>query len=265
MQLQDLYIYPIKSLGGVRSMDAQVKSRGFHLDRRWMLVDESGRFLSQRTFHHMALLQVSIAPQGLGITHKLLPGLSHFVPYEPKTEEYIPVTIWGDKVIGQVVHPASNEWFSRILKIPCRLVFMASSSNRPIQKEYAINQETVSFADSMPYLIIGQKSLDHLNEKLPNPVPMERFRPNLVFSGGGAFQEDNWKQVKIGECTFEITKPCARCIMTTVDQETAEKGTEPLKTLAQYRTMAKKVLFGQNMIALTKGKVKVGDPVQPLY
>src|SRR5690606_28095292 len=129
---------------------------------------------------------------------------------------------------------------------------------RPVDKKYAVNQETVSFADAMPYLIIGQRSLDDLNDKLQEPLPMNRFRPNLVFSGGEAFAEDSWERVRIGECTFKVTKPCARCVLTTVDQETGNTGKEPLKTLATYRSVDKKVLFGQNMIALTTGTVKIG-------
>src|SRR5690606_36055403 len=123
---------------------------------------------------------------------------------------------------------------------------------------------TVSFADAMPFLVIGQKSLDDVNHKLMVPVPMNRFRPNFVFSGGEAFQEDQWGRVKIGECIFKVTKPSARCVMTTVDQATGIKGKEPLKTLASYRTKDKKVLFGQNMIPLTMGTIKVGDQVQEI-
>src|SRR5690606_21578489 len=135
---------------------------------------------------------------------------------------------------------------------------------RHINEKYAVNQETVSFADAMPYLLIGQSSLDDLNEKLNDRVPMNRFRPNLVVSGGMAFEEDNWKMVKIGECTFKVTKPCARCVVTTINQETARAGKEPLKTLSTYRSVNNKVLFGQNMIAITLGKVQAGDKVIPI-
>ncbi|MEX2591603.1 MAG: MOSC N-terminal beta barrel domain-containing protein [Anditalea sp.] len=265
MQLQDIHIYPIKSLGGVRVSEAQVEIRGFQFDRRWMLVDENGRFLSQRTLHELALLQVIIESQGLKIMHKQQPELLHWIPFEPQTNNFIPVTVWDDTVIGQLVSPESNDWFSRALGIPCRLVRMPLSTKRHIEEKHAVNQETVSFADAMPFLIIGQKSLDDLNGKLIVPVPMNRFRPNLVFSGGEAFEEDKWEKVKIGECLFKITKPCGRCVVTTVDQETAITGKDPLKTLAQYRTVGKKVLFGQNMIALTTGTVKVGDVVQEVW
>lgn len=262
MQLQDIYIYPIKSLGGIRVSEAQVEVRGFQLDRRWMLADEKGHFLSQRNFQDMALLQVMIGSNGLKVIHKQQPELTHWFPFEPETKDFIPVTIWEDRVMGQIVNKVSNEWFSQVLDIPCQLVHMPLSTERHIDKKYAAKEETVSFADAMPYLVIGQQSLNDLNHRLPVPVPMNRFRPNLVFSGGEAFQEDHWNRVKIGECIFKVAKPSARCVMTTVDQSNAMKSKEPLKTLAKYRTSEKKILFGQNLIALTMGSVKVGDLVQ---
>jgi uncharacterized protein YcbX len=264
MKLQDIYIYPIKSLGGIRLQEATAEIRGFQWDRRWMLVDENGSFLSQRTIHRMSLLQVCLEPEGLRVVHKHQPELTHWIPLEPETNKFIPVSIWKDSVIGQQVNQESNVWFSQMLQFPCRLVHMPIATERNIDIKYSENQETVSFADAMPYLIIGQSSLDDLNERLSAPVPMDRFRPNLVFSGGEPYREDNWKKVKIGDCLFKITKPCSRCVMTTVDQKTAITGKEPLKTLAQYRTVDKKVIFGQNMISLTTGRLRVGDVVQPI-
>jgi uncharacterized protein len=126
-----------------------------------------------------------------------------------------------------------------------------------------VNNESVSFADGMPYLVIGQASLDELNTRLEIPVPMDRFRPNLVFTGGKAFEEDDWDKVKIGDAVFKITKPCARCVMTTVDQTTGKKNKEPLKTLSTYRNVKGKVMFGQNMLLLEGEKIRVGDLVTP--
>ena len=263
MHLQDIYIYPIKSLGGIRLTEAKVGIRGLAYDRRWMLIDDKGMFLTQRKHHQMALLQVELKEEGLRVFNKHRPGDSHIIPIDPQTERFISVTVWDDTVIGQVVSDASSRWFSQNLGISCQLVYMPVSSQRHIDDKYAVNHETVSFADAMPYLLIGQSSLDDLNEKLREPLPMNRFRPNFVFSGGVAFEEDKWEKVKIGECTFKITKPCARCVMTTVDQETGKTGKEPLKTLSTYRMANNKVLFGQNMIALTLGKVQVGDEVIP--
>src|SRR5690606_27680021 len=211
MHLQEIYIYPVKSLGGIRLSEAQVGIQGLAYDRRWMLVDEQGMFLTQRKHHEMALLQIELTEEGLRVFNKRRPFESHVIPIEPLTDRLVPVTVWDDTVIGQVVSEASSRWFSEVLGRSCQLVYMPASAQRHINEKYAVNQETVSFADAMPYLLIGQSSLDDLNEKLNDRVPMNRFRPNLVVSGGMAFEEDNWKMVKIGECTFKGTKPCARC------------------------------------------------------
>ncbi len=264
MTLQDIFIYPIKSLGGIRLSEAKVEIRGLAYDRRWMLVDEKGLFMTQRKHHQMALLQVSLEKGGLSVFQKHRPEEVHFIPFEPETDRVIPVTVWDDTIRAQVVSDTSSRWFSEVLGISCQLVYMPASTQRHIDEKYAVNQETVSFADAMPYLLIGQNSLNDLNEKLADPVPMNRFRPNFVFAGGIAFEEDKWEMVKIGECTFKVTKPCARCVLTTVDQETGKAGKEPLKTLATYRLVNSKVLFGQNMIALTRGPIQVGDKVIPI-
>jgi uncharacterized protein YcbX len=259
MFLKDIYIYPIKSLGGIRMDEAILEEKGFRNDRRWMLVDESGMFLSQRTHPQMALLQVAIQADGLEVSHKQNVSLKLKIPFEPATDKIIPVTIWEDTVEGQVVSEAVNEWFTEIMEMPCALVKMPGSTQRKLKAKYAVNGESVSYADGMPYLIIGQESLNDLNTRLEKPVPMDRFRPNLVFSGGSAFVEDEWKTVKIGGATFKVTKPCARCVMTTVDQSSAMKSKEPLKTLASYRTIDHNVMFGQNMLLLGGEKVKIGD------
>ncbi len=263
MKLQDIYIYPIKSLGGIRLEQAQVDIKGFQWDRRWMLVDENGQFLTQRTIHKMALLQVELREKELLVFHKQNSEISLSISFEHETEDFIPVTVWSDTVEGQIVSPSANQWFSAFLGQPCQLVYMPDSIQRKVDPQYAENGENVSFADAMPYLLIGQASLDDLNQKLEHPVPMERFRPNLVFSGAAPFEEDAWKEISIGDCSFKVAKPCARCVLTTVDQNTGMKGKEPLKTLASYRTKNKKVLFGQNLIALSTGQLKVGDTVLP--
>lgn len=229
-----------------------------------MLVDENGQFLSQRNFHKLSLLQVKEEQNGFTVAHKQNSKISHWFPVAPETKDYRKVTIWDDTLVGQRVSLATDDWFSQILDATCSLVHMPLSSTRYIGEKYAVNNETVSFADSMPYMAIGQESLEDLNARLSEPLPMNRFRPSLVFSGGLAFEEDNWDQVIIGNCTFKVTKPCARCVMTTIDQDTAEIGIEPLKTLAKFRLWDKKVHFGQNLIALKLGKLAVGDPLKPI-
>ncbi|SMD43115.1 hypothetical protein SAMN00777080_1694 [Aquiflexum balticum DSM 16537] len=263
MYLTDIYIYPIKSLGGIRLNESVLEERGLKYDRRWMLVDKNGIFLTQRTLHQMALIQVELMAGGLNVFRKDDPETNILIPFEPKTKKLIPVAVWDDTVIGQLVDNSVSKWFTNQLNIDCDLVVMPESTQRKLNPKYAVNNESVSFADGMPYLLIGQASLDDLNTKLQNPVPMDRFRPNLVFSGGKAFEEDEWDKVKIGKSLFKITKPCARCVMTTIDQKTGIKGKEPLKTLAKYRTVSNKVMFGQNMSLLEGLTIRLGDTVSP--
>ncbi|MCH7398787.1 MOSC domain-containing protein [Belliella sp. DSM 107340] len=262
MHLKDIYIYPIKSLGGIRLTEAILEEKGLQYDRRWMLIDKDGKFLSQRTIPKLALLQVSISENKLQVTHKKEPNISISFPLDAKTNKLKNVSIWEDVVEGQVVDKHVSDWFSEQLSMSCELVIMPESTKRKLKEKYAVNGESVSFADGMPYLLIGQSSLDDLNEKLEDPVPMDRFRPNLVFEGGEAFEEDKWDQIQVGTALFKITKPCARCVMVTVDQENANKSKEPLKTLASYRTVDGKVMFGQNMLLLKGEKIAVGDEVK---
>jgi uncharacterized protein YcbX len=260
--IQDLYVYPIKSLAGIRLKEATVEERGFELDRRWMLVEESGKFISQRTCPMMAMLQVEITETALLVYHISSPANFIHVPFEAQGEMVSSVKVWDDEMPAQLVSKEIDEWFSEILKVKIRLVKMPDSTKRKVDPRYAVNKESVSFADGMPYLLIGQKSLDELNSKLDDAVPMNRFRPNIVFSGGDAFSEDTWGKIQIGEVDFQVVKPCARCVMVTVDQTTGDKAAEPLKTLAEFRKEGNKILFGQNMVALSNGIIKVGDKLK---
>lgn len=261
--VQDIFIYPIKSLGGIRLSEALVEEKGFQYDRRWMLVVEEGLFISQRDYPQLALLSVELGENELMVFRRNEKENSIQIPFEAATGPEMLVTIWDDQVLAKVVHPEIDKWFSEVLDLQVNLVVMPENSHRKVDSRYAVNGESVSFADGMPYLIIGQESLNDLNSRLEIPVPMDRFRPNIVFSGGVAFQEDSLRKVKIGDLEFQIVKPCARCVMTTVDQETGEKGKEPLKTLSSYRTINNKVYFGQNVVALQSGKIKIGDVIIP--
>lgn len=261
MQLQDIYTYPIKSLGGIQLKQANLEEKGLQYDRRWMLADKNGQFLSQRKHPEMALLQTKLTENGILVIHKDEPNRRILIPFESHTAHYRQVTIWEDRVEAQHVDIEISRWFSEFLKIECDLVFMPPSTKRNLKPKYAVNNESVSFADGMPYLLLGQASLDHLNGRLDVPVPMDRFRPNLVVAGGTPFQEDNWNIITIGKARFKITKPCARCVVTTVDQQTGHKSKEPLATLSSYRNVNGKVMFGQNMLLLEGSEVRVGDSV----
>ncbi|MBB6611442.1 MOSC domain-containing protein [Pontibacter sp. Tf4] len=262
--LSTIYIYPIKSLGGISLPQAHVQARGLQYDRRWMLVDGNGKFLSQRTFAQMALLQVTLQNDGLLVSHKqnLLAPL--FIPFAANPEHEVQVTVWEDTCTAYEINHHTSAWFSKALGMVARLVYMPDNSLRRVDPEYAFDKEIVSFADAYPFLMIGQESLNHLNSKLEKPVPMNRFRPNFVFTGGDPHAEDNWNTFTIGEVQFRAAKPCARCVLTTIDQQTGIKGAEPLKTLASYRTKNNKVLFGQNLVHHGTGVIKVGDAVNVL-
>lgn len=259
--IQDIFIYPIKSLGGIRLTEAKVEERGFQFDRRWMLVDQKGVFLTQRTHTQMALLQVELGESGLIVFDKRNPEDTLQIPYNQISDQEIEVEIWDDRVLATIVDPVLDTWFSDKLGMPCHLVIMPESTQRKVSPKYAVNDESVSFADGMPYLILGQESLNDLNSRLEKPVTMDRFRPNIVFSGGQSYVEDSWKKIRIGAVEFQVVKPCARCVLTTIDQETGLQGKEPLKTLAGYRTIGNKVYFAQNMVAMETGTIRIGDQI----
>jgi uncharacterized protein YcbX len=175
------------------------------------------------------------------------------------------VEVWGDECKAIPASPAAHEWMSQYLGMDCRVVYMPEDSIRLVNPKYAIAPtDHVSFADGFPFLLISQASLDDLNQRLETPLPMNRFRPNFVVSGCTSFAEDTWKRIRIGTMEFHLVKPCARCIVTTVDQQTADRGQEPLRTLAQYRMQDGKILFGQNLVAVGVGQVSVGDAVEVL-
>jgi uncharacterized protein YcbX len=229
-----------------------------------MLVDKKGDFVTQRQYPQLALLQVSLSKTQLEVVSKGDPSQRIAFDLGLVSDQELQVSIWGDQVLARVVSAELSRWFSDFLQMELDLVVMPESSQRKMDPRYAVQGESVSFADGMPYVMIGQASLDELNQRLEVPISMDRFRPNLVFSGGEAYAEDQFKQLQIGEVEFQVVKPCARCVLITVNQQTGEKGKEPLATLATYRTVNNKIYFGQNAVALAPGIVRVGDPIQQL-
>jgi uncharacterized protein YcbX len=266
MQISEISIYPIKSLGGISLKDSIVEERGLRFDRRWMLVDEKREFLTQRQFPKMATINVEIMSDGLRVS---LGKSEKMISFKPNTNDDAVVKIWSSRCRAKIYETDVNEWFSDVLRTNCKLVLMPAETRRKVNYFYAVHKEdTVSFADGYPFLLVGEHSLADLNSKLEKPVPMNRFRPNFVVSGSEAFAEDNWKIIKIGGTIFHVIKPCARCVITTIEQETgASGGVEPLKTLASFRipkrSIKKKILFGQNLIAENVGGIlKVGDKLE---
>jgi uncharacterized protein YcbX len=265
MDLSEINIYPVKSLKRITLKEAVVEDRGLRNDRRWMLVDDSNRFLTQREFPVMARLEVKLDTDRFTVE---VGDRSIEVSLDPGTEEYRTTKIWSSSVRAEVYPGEINAWFSEALGVNCSLVAMPEGAHRAVNPFYAVRRfkDTVSFADGYPFMIIGQASLDDLNSRLQAPVPMNRFRPNFVVTGSEPFAEDFWKVVRIGSTVFHVVKPCERCVMPTIDQSLGEKtGKEPLRTLGIFRTFKGKILFGQNLIAESAGGVvKVGDKVEVL-
>lgn len=269
LQLSEIYIYPIKSLGGIRLETVNITSRGLENDRRFMLVDEIGRFLSQREYPQLAIFKTEIEAESLKITNKkdgssvkILLQYSHNHQINPSLN----VQIWDDETLAIEISSEASNWFTQALGIPARLVYMPEESQRKTDAQYSLTgEEITSFSDGYPILVIGQSSLDDLNNRLENPININRFRPNFVFKNGDPFEEDDWHEFTIGKIRFFGVKPCARCIMTTIDQETGEKkDKEPLLTLNKYRKAGNKILFGQNVLVSQLGTVSVGDDVTVL-
>jgi uncharacterized protein len=263
LTLSEINIYPIKSLGGISLNSSEVEERGLKYDRRWVLVDESNTFFTQRDFPEMALIKVSVEKEGLKLLHKTKIVEPLYIPFDFNHSRKDKVIIWDDTVFGEFYNTQIDNWFSEILGIKCHLVKMPETTRRIVDESYA-NKKIVSFADGYPFLVIGQSSLDDLNSRLEIPLPMNRFRTNFVFTGSKPFEEDIWKKFKIGDVVFQAVKPCARCVITTTNQETAERLHEPLLTLSKFRKFDNKVMFGMNLVCESIGEVKVGDKVELL-
>ncbi|RYG00331.1 MAG: MOSC domain-containing protein, partial [Chitinophagaceae bacterium] len=184
LYISEIYIYPIKSLGGISLKQANVENKGLQYDRRWMLIDDEGTFVSQRKHTSLALLQVEIQDDLVLVYEKENPLKRISFPLSEHINKAISVSIWDDETIGFEVNTSVSKWFSQYLKMPVRLILMSEQTMRNVDERYALNNEVVSFADGYPNLIIGQASLNLLNEKLYEPIPMNRFRPNFVFTGG---------------------------------------------------------------------------------
>lgn len=289
MVISEINIYPIKSLKGIALKESLVEKRGLKFDRRWMLTDKEGMFFTQREVPKMAAIMVEVTDDGLRVTSKNVGTLG--IPFEPDRGDRKSVTVWQSSVTGEVYSGQVSEWFSDVLGRHCQLVRMPESTERHVSEKFDSGNDIVSFADGYPLLLIGEGSLAEVNERLQDrykddeyseklPLPMNRFRPNLVVQGSDPFEEDGWAKVRIGEAIFRVVKPCARCVMTTVDQARGEfDGKEPLKMMASFRMAkdvfpdsyeslgqtANAVLFGENLIPENAGAViRVGDEIEVL-
>jgi len=266
LHLSGLYRYPLKSAAGEALRETMLDALGVQGDRRWMVVDaESGRFLTQRLLTQMTQLQA----RWLGATHLQLsaPGMADLQVAVPDDSAPLRgVTIWRDSLQVPDAGDQAAQWLSQLLGRACRLVQVTEPRARQVDTAYAEVGDKVAFADGFPLLLIGQASLDDLSARVGRPLPMLRFRPNLVVSGSEPYAEDSWKRIRIGELEFRVAKGCSRCIMTTLDPQTGERSAdrEPLATLKTYREREGEVYFGQNLIACGGGQLRLDMPVQVL-
>ena len=257
--LSELAIYPIKSTAQIQLNKATMSPFGLDMDRRWMLVDDKGVMLTQRKHAKMCLIHSVLSESGLLLSASSMPTL--IVP-EPDTSSAVLATVWEDTCNAFDCGDEAAKWFSEFLNTTAHLVYFPDNEQRQVDLTYAKKGDITAFSDGFPYLLISQASLDDLNSRLDKPVEMKRFRPNLVVKGTEAFAEDKWKKIRIGDITFNLVKPCSRCVIPSIDPDTANKSAEPVKTLASYRMRENKIFFGQNVIAEGMGQLEVGMPVE---
>ncbi|HET6360839.1 MAG TPA: MOSC N-terminal beta barrel domain-containing protein [Gemmatimonadota bacterium] len=259
IRVADLFVYPIKSCGGIAVETAEVDAFGFRNDRRWMVVDESGRFLTQRTVPLLATIRAGISDGQLFLRAAGWDSLAVDAFPETAAERVI---VWRDTVDALPIGGEAAAWLTSVLGRPARLVWMPDSTVRPAKHDPAGSSPRISFADAYSFLLVSRASLEALNTRLVDPLPMNRFRPNIVVEGAGPFAEDDWKVIRIGEIELDAAGPCARCATTTTDQETGARGLEPLQTLATFRREGNEVFFGQNANHRGTGTIRRGDPVE---
>jgi hypothetical protein len=271
MMLTAVRRYPVKSCRGEALESAVIEPWGLGGDRRWMVADEAGEAITAREHPHMVLIRPELTDGGLRVTAPGQPPLCVGRPAAPEAAP-LPVSVWGRGLLGQFAGEAAAAWFTAVIGVPSRLVYLADPTQRQPNQRFAAPTDSVMFADGYPVLLASQSSLDRLNELVAagpraaeGPLSMTRFRPGLVVSGAAPWAEDGWRRLRIGAASFRAVKGCDRCVLTLVDPQTAERGKEPIATLARYRRWDGKTWFGMNLIPDTPGAViRVGDEVEVL-
>jgi uncharacterized protein len=273
LQLTDIWRYPVKSCGGERLAEARVEPWGLAGDRRWMVVDAEGSAVTAREHPRMLLITPELDAGGDKITLSS-PDLPDLVVPVPSGAQLVQANVWGDGLLASPAGDDAAAWLSGIIGEPVRLVYLDDPTRRPVRPDYSDPGDRVSLADAFPLLLTTEESLAALNEWIADgpkaaqgPVPMRRFRPSVVVSGAAAWAEDGWRRLRIGPVTFRSVKGCDRCVMTTIDPDTAAKGHEPITTLSRYRHWDGKVWFGVNLIPDNPGSYAIlrpGDPIEIL-
>ncbi|WP_372350621.1 MOSC domain-containing protein [Streptomyces sp. KL116D] len=268
--LSSIHVHPLKAVRGHAPREAVVEPWGLAGDRRWVLVDSTNKIVTQRPHPRLALAAAELLPGG-GVRVSA-PGRKPLTIEVPEPVTTTTIEVWRDKVEAVPAADAAHAWWSAYLDTDIRLMHLDDpATRRPVDPAYGKPGETVSFADGYPLLLTALSSLDALNSLIAQgdhadegPLPMNRFRPNVVVSGTAPWAEDDWSRIAIGEVTFRITKKSGRCVVTTTDQTTAERGKEPLRTLARHRRFGDQLCFGTNLVPESTGTVRVGDPLTVL-
>ncbi|MFQ5688898.1 MAG: MOSC domain-containing protein [Gemmatimonadota bacterium] len=265
-RVRGLFIYPLKSAAGIGVSSAEVDAFGLRHDRRWTVIGEDGRVVTQREVPRLALVSARVEGREGGALRLDAPGRSSLaVPAVPEAGSPEPLRIWGHEAFGWRVDPAADGWLTAFLGLPCRLLYMPGSGDRVARSPRSGREARVAFADAFPFHLISSASLEALNRRSGAPIPMNRFRPNLVVEGCTPHEEDRWRSIRIGDTLeFEVAKPCPRCSVPAVDQATGQRAQDPLRILASYRTWEGKVYFGQNLLHTGRGTLRVGDAVEVL-
>jgi uncharacterized protein len=266
VRLASIHIYPMKAARAVDLGESRVEPWGLAGDRRWLLVDGNGRFISQREEPSLARVVVQPGSGNIRVSADGVPGPTIAPP--PAGAPLLKVTVWDSTLLAAEAGPAADAWLSAYLGGPVRLVYLDDPTRRPVDSRYGRNGDVVSFADGYPLLLTSAGSLGELDDWLAadgeSPVPMTRFRPSVVVAGAPPWAEDGWLRIRIGAVPFRVAKPCGRCVVTTTDQITGERGRQPLKMLGRRRRFGKELVFGQNLIPDSGGVIRTGDPVEIL-
>ena len=265
IKISELYIYPVKSLGGIKLNTSQLSLFGLKHDRRWMIVDKNGIFISQRESHKMATINTAIKENQLVLSYN---DSEIIVPSVDDGRDKILVSIWSDTFKATHVSTQVDKWLSDILEQDCQLVYMNDTVQRQVDIDFAPKGQNVSFADAYPILVVSQASIDDLNARLDAPVNINRFRANIIVSGANAHAEDNWQDLSINSLEYKAVKLCSRCIMPSINQETGEQDqVKMLAVLNRYRKIDKKIKFGQNIIyknvdIINQQTISCGDEIK---
>ena len=262
VEVAKLFIYPIKSMRPLYPDRISVEPRGLQHDRQWMVIDENGRFRTRREIPSMAQVGARFEGDRMILSKDGMPDLS--VPCKPEGET-VKVQIWTATTTAKIVSTRANEWMTQAMDAPSRLVRMTTNARRRVNPKLGTGPGWVGFADAYPILVASESSLEDLNSRLDSPITVERFRPNIVLRGSLPYEEETWRNLRIGKVMLRAARPDIRCLVTTQDPMTGEsRGPEPLKTLATYRRVENGVIFGMYYVPEKLGMISIGDQCEPI-